>query len=898
MRVFWLAVCALLFTLGQGRVFAQQVQITGNVTDTLLNPLPFANIQLLDAAGNLVGYAVADEYGVFALKISHDGEYIIKVSSLGNFPGEKRVVVASSGSSQINVSFRLKPNPELLGEVVVSKDVGARVRSDTITYNVDKYLTGNEKVLRDVLNKLPGIEVQENGKVKAYGKDVDKILVEGDDFFFDQQKMATENLSAESIGQVQVLNNYQANSLQKDFSQGGQTALNINVKDEYRNKLSGNVSAGGGYNNRYLANTNLYRFGKKAKAGFIGSLNNTGEETFSMHDYMSFGAGIGQLMENTDNAGGLVQVNPGEMSSGISGGSDANRKTTGLGALNVNYKPDERFKLNSSIIVSATNRSEFEKISRSFLGPNSGFVLVNSLDATKELYMGNLNVSSSYKPKADMALSYRSNILMNGVEGKNEIENQGLRSFALTENQNFKTSKLSQYFDFSWKFHPRAFLNVGLFHETSENLINEKLYSDSVLLGLNFPSPFSLSQELVRKKQQYGFNAALSYKFGKVVLKSISGVNNIDQRLNSDMMQDSEGSSSPVEGFDNNLNYEIRNYRSSLYLVKNKGLVQFNAGWVLQLYASSANAGSDLNKWMLSPDIRFTLKFSDTHNLNLNFSQKLALPSPEELLVNSYVKNYRTLASGGLSSGDYSLVNQLNGHYMLFDAFSNTLVSLSAFYSRKATPVSVIAGNGIDFNTQKSAVVPYGEALGSMANFDKKFRKVPLSFRFNTGFNKNTGFNFLQNSLNEISQQNLNFSGGIITRFNFMLNTEIGIASAWSVANSVLAGFRSTFRSFQPFVKLDMYLKSGFSGYVSFSKLEVKSELQHKRYNVLSSTLRYQKPSTKLEFSFSVSNLLNLDSYYSIDTQARENFYQERQYSVLPGYVLFRIKYTLKGMSR
>jgi hypothetical protein len=841
---------------------------------------------------------MSDDKGEYSLTVK-PGEYKIKAASLGNFPVEKELLVDHAVSLKVNVNFMLKPDPELLKEVVVSKDIAARVRSDTVTYTVGKYLTGNEKVLKDVLNKLPGIEVKEDGKVKAYGKDVDKIMVEGDDFFFDQQKMATENLSAEAIDQVQVLNNYQANSLQKDFSQGGQTALNINVKDEYRNRLSGNIAGGAGYQNKFLGNANLYQFGKKLKASFIANANNTGEETFSMHDYMSFGGGISQLMENSDNSGGLVQINPGNISSGVSGGNDANQKTTVLGALNLNYKPVEKLKVNSSIVISTTDRNESERLTRSFLDQNAGLIQRNSLDAARKLFMGNLNLNISYKPQATMALSYRANGGSNEVESNTGIVNEGLRSFRLNENQDISTLKISQYLDYSWKFHPKAFINFGLFHEFREKDMFEKLYSDSAILGLSSGiSPSRFNQGVTTQRQQYGFNASLSYKPGKVILKAVTGVSTIDQSFSSDLRLTAEDTDFKVDGFENDLSYNIYNYRGALYLVKNKGLVQFNAGPVLQYYSAKTNVKNGFNKLLLTPDVRFTLKFSDTHSFTLSYSQRLSLPAPEELIENMYVKNYRTLATGGLKTENYSFYNQLNGHYMIFDAFSNTLFSIGAFYMKKADAVSVTSGNGVDYNTQSSAIVPFEESFGSTLYFDKKLRKIPLSLKFNTNYNKSFGFNYIQEHLNGISRTSLGSSAGILTRFNFLLNAELGVSGSWSAGKSALVNYKNVFSSIQPFAKMHLYHKSGFTGFVSFSKLDYRSDSQQKSYRVLSSTIRYQKPSSNVEFSMSVSNLLNLDDYFSFETQVTENFYLERRYSVLPGYVLFRIKYTIKGLSK
>lgn len=894
------AVFISLFTLMKP-TFSQQIHITGKVTDSLNNALPFANIQIVDEKDNLVDYSLTNNKGEYTIDFNKEGEFTIKAGYLGMKPKDLKFRVNADTPSKVNFNFMLMSNPEMLKEVVVTKDVGAKVRSDTITYNVGKYLTGDEKVLKDVLNKLPGIEVKDDGKVKAYGKDVDKIMVEGDDFFFGQQKVATENLTADAVDQVQVLNNYQANNLQKDFSQGGQTALNINIKDAYKNKISGNISGTGGLKDKYNGNANLYQFGRKLKSGLIAGFNNTGEETFSMHDYMSFGSGIPQLMENNDNAGGMIQINPGDISSGITGGSNANRKISQLGALNMNYKPSEKLKFSNSIILSGAQRNEFEEISRRFFATTPEVIQNTSLSASKKLFLGNINLSANYKPRSNMLLNYRASFGLSATKNLTNIGNNGEFNNFMKESLNLSTLKLAQYLDYSIKTNSRTLLNIGLFQEYNKKAISENLNSDTSYLGLDFESAdnYRILQNLSAIKQQLGFNASISYKLKNTVLKSVTGVTRMDQpfsTVTNQVQSESEATSSLF--YPNDLTYLIQDYHSALYLLKNKGLFQFKAGPSMHYYLSRTNQSGDLNTWSITPDVQLTFKFSDSHNLNFSYNIRMALPAPEELLKNLYVKNYRTLAAGKLSADKYANYHSLNGQYMLLDIFSNTLFSASAFYTKKVNPVSSKSINNAQYSLQESATVPFNETFGGMLYFDKKISKVPLSFRLNGNFNSGTGYNYIQERLVRQKDNNYGVTSSITSRFNFIFNLETGVSANFNRSRSKLAEMSSEFTSFQPYAKLLIYHKKGFSGAVSFSQLTYKAETHESRYKVLNSTLRYSKPGKPFEYSLSASNLLNLDTYSAIDTQLQENFYMTRKYSVLPGYIILRIKYTLPGINK
>ncbi|NJK96110.1 MAG: hypothetical protein HC905_15430 [Bacteroidales bacterium] len=295
-------------------------------------------------------------------------------------------------------------------------------------------------------------------------------------------------------------------------------------------------------------------------------------------------------------------------------------------------------------------------------------------------------------------------------------------------------------------------------------------------------------------------------------MKNISGISWLDQPFTTSVTQMADDATLSFEGFENNLRYKIADYRTAFYLVKNKGLIQFNAGPSFHYYKLATNTSGTMNKWTVAPDIRFGLKFTDMHNLEFSYNQRLILPAAEDLLNNQYIKNYRSIATGGLATDAYATYHQLNGKYMIFDAFSNTMFATGAYYMKKVHPLSVGISNSIDFNNLRTIIVPFDESIGAMVYFDKKLRKAPLSVRVNSNYSQGYGYNYISDALNGIKQQQVSSAASITSRFNFLFNLELGTAVTYSTSKSSLAGFSNNFNSFQPYAKLLIYHKQGFSG--------------------------------------------------------------------------------------
>lgn len=346
-------------------VLAQKMSIQGAVADTLGLPLPGATVIALKSSDStLVNFTITNAQGKFALTGLPRSAYLLKITFVGRRT-YSTTVEPSAGGDEISLgTIRLKEARTQLDEVVVEDVVPVVVKQDTIEYNARAFKTTPNAVVEDLLKRLPGVEVDNDGNITAQGEQVRRVTVDGKDFFGGTDpKIATRNLPADAIDKVQV---HDRKSDQAQFTgiDDGQRekTINLELKPEKRNGAFGTALAGYGTNDRYQGRASLNKFSKGQQLSFLGMANNVNEQGFGMDDYMNFTGGSQQMaagggMRIQINGGdqGGVQVNMGNRANGI--------MRTFAGGLNFSNTFNNKTELTASYFY---NHLDHEKIQSTF----------------------------------------------------------------------------------------------------------------------------------------------------------------------------------------------------------------------------------------------------------------------------------------------------------------------------------------------------------------------------------------------------------------------------------------------------------------------------------------------------------------------------------------------------
>ena len=256
--------------------------ITGVIVDDTGEPLPEAGVRLLTARdSSYVKGCAANIDGKFTLTGVNNGRYVIEFSYVG-YNTLKQAVTVNGAALNLN-KITLSESSVMLKEAVVTAvKTPVKVMEDTVEFNADSYTTQPNAVVEDLLKRLPGVEVDTDGKITHNGKEITKILVDGKEFFSDDPKVASKNLPVDMIDKLQVVDRKSDLARLTGVDDGeDETVINLTVKKGMKNGWFGTAEAGYGTDSRYKATFNVNRFWGDNQLTFIGNANNTNELGFS-----------------------------------------------------------------------------------------------------------------------------------------------------------------------------------------------------------------------------------------------------------------------------------------------------------------------------------------------------------------------------------------------------------------------------------------------------------------------------------------------------------------------------------------------------------------------------------------------------------------------------------------
>ena len=238
-------ICILSFLLMTCSAFAQK-EVTGRLTDKQTGEaLVGANVMVKNAEGKLVKFATTREDGTFLIKLSAWNQGMtIHVSMVG-----MKTYTAPLLEETGKLEIRMEEDTQELKEVIV-KAGRIRENGDTITYRVSGFAQKQDRSIGDVLQRMPGIDVASNGKIQYQGVDINKFYIEGSDLLEGKYGIATNGISHDAIGAVEVLENHQPMQVLSGLSFSDQAAINLKLKDKAKATWLLNGHIGGGWSNQ------------------------------------------------------------------------------------------------------------------------------------------------------------------------------------------------------------------------------------------------------------------------------------------------------------------------------------------------------------------------------------------------------------------------------------------------------------------------------------------------------------------------------------------------------------------------------------------------------------------------------------------------------------------------
>src|SRR6187399_3035253 len=303
--------------------------VKGVVFDTIAKqPVPAATITVLQAKdSSLVTFTMTNNRGEFSLANVPYGDYRLLVTHV-NYHNVNKYFTVNDANKNIDLAnIEVSDKNKVLEEVVIMAEAPpVTLIGDTVQYNAGSFKTKPNAVVEDLLKRMPGIQVDKDGKVKAQGQEVKRVLVDGKEFFGNDPKIATKNLPADAVDKVQVYDKQSDMSQLTGFDDGqSEKTINLKLKKDKKKGVFGKVNGGGGTDDRYQGKFNVNSFKGARQLSVIGMGNNTNAEGFSFMDILNFTGALSQLK----NGGNInLSINDNDPLSGLLGGNNSGINTT------------------------------------------------------------------------------------------------------------------------------------------------------------------------------------------------------------------------------------------------------------------------------------------------------------------------------------------------------------------------------------------------------------------------------------------------------------------------------------------------------------------------------------------------------------------------------------------
>ncbi|HKZ64877.1 MAG TPA: hypothetical protein VJ111_00910, partial [Chitinophagaceae bacterium] len=300
-------VLALALTLLIQLASAQSASLKGSVVDNTDNKnLQNTVISLLRAKDSvLVKFTRADKAGNFSISNLKEDDYIVMITHpyLGDYFDKTQIRPDSAADLGKIIMI---PKSKLLAEVIIRSGSPIRIKGDTTVYTADSFKVREGANVEELLRRLPGIQVDKDGKITAMGEKVTKVLVDGEEFFGSDPGIATKNLRADIVKEVEV---FDKKSDQAEFTgiDDGikDKTINLKLKDDKKKGYFGKIEAGGGLKDKYDNSIMLNAFKGKRKIATYGIMSNTGRTNLDWEDANNYGGGIDGLETGISDDGGM-----------------------------------------------------------------------------------------------------------------------------------------------------------------------------------------------------------------------------------------------------------------------------------------------------------------------------------------------------------------------------------------------------------------------------------------------------------------------------------------------------------------------------------------------------------------------------------------------------------------
>lgn len=899
--------------------------VSGSVADASTgSPVANATIKLSPAdstASPLL--TVSDSKGNFTFKNVALASYTLSVTSVGYSNFSKKIVVTGQNVNVGNVN--MAKSAETLATVVIKDNSAVKVINDTVQFAASQYKVNPDANAEDLIKKMPGITVDKSGTVTAQGETVQKVTVDGRDFFGTDATATLRNLPSEVIDKIQVFDKLSDQAQLTGFDDGNTTkAINIVTKKDMRTGQFGRIYGGYGTDDRYSAGGNISFFNNARRISLVGLFNNVNQQNFSSQDLLGV-SGAGRRGGGGQRGGGAGNFMVGQQN-GIA-------KTDAFG---INYSDawGKKIDVTASYFFNNSNTSNNQTINQQNIlkKDSSSYYDENTIS---DAHNNNNRVNFRLNYKIDSAntlliasnLNFQTNNSTNFVNGTNYTDEE--RQHTSSKTSNDLTSDNHGYSISNEVLYRHAFpkrgrsislgINTNFNNKNGQNFLNAvNDYYKTILLT---DSTRQLSRQ-TSNVNQYSFNLVYTEPIGqKTQIQAnynpafqTSGADQRTYQFNNADSKYSLMDTSLSNVFNNTYNTQnagitIRNGDRNNMLSAGVSY-QYSELKSDQLFPQSGHIDNTYSNFLANAFARF--KFSSKSNLRVIYRGSVSPPSVNQLqnVINNSNPFFLSTGNPDLQQ-QYS--NRLILRYNYTDApnsktfFANVFLQSTSDYVANATytaskdsalsnTITLFKGSQISKPVNLNGYVSARSFL--TFGMPLKFIKSNLNWNGGLSYSKLPG---LLNNVKNISN-NFNYNLGAVLSSNISEYVDFNLsysANINTVKNTIQPSLNNNYFTSSAGVRFNLLSKKGFF---------LNNDLSNETYKGLSAGLNQnfwlwnmaigQKflKNQNGELKLSVFDLLKQNK--SITRNVTDSYIQDVQNQVLQQYFMLTFTYKLRNFGK
>ena len=903
-------------------VFSQKANISGNVTDENKIPVYNSVIALLTPKDSILyKFTRSDKTGKFDFKNIKPAKYVLMTSHSQYADYVDEILIKENENNLDPIALISKS--KLLQEVII-KTGSIRIKGDTTSYRASDFKVGANANVEELLKKLPGIQVNSKGEIKAMGEKVQKVLVDGEEFFGDDPAMAVKNLRADAIKEVQV---FDKKSDQAEFTgiADGETqkTINLKLKDDAKKGYFGKIDAANGpmtnIDSRY--NSNILFSSFKGKSKFSGFLlnGNTGQDGLDWQDNEKFGGGNDNVSMDMDDDGNVNYQwiggdnNDGEpdvdtqngfiknINTGVQYSNKWNDKH------NINLAP----KFNNQIYTNNKTKINKTQIGQTQLNENSA----TNINVKRYNFMLNavydVKIDSMNSVKITAKTNFYDTESNEFTSGKTTDENGVLKN---KQQINLETNSDKQSLQasilFKHKFaKSRRTLSINYSWNKLNSKFNNFLKSDNESFTAGFStSNINVNQNKIgdRITQNNNLNLAYTEPLGKKFALQLGYQIDYNIGVNNQLTYDFSNSTGKYDFLVNDLSNQ---FEQTIIIQKPNVKINYNSKKInygfgsgfgftsFDLLDKTLNLKYKQNFINLFPSASFSYKYKSNSNFRINYNGSTKQPTIDQLQP---LRNNQDFFNQIIGNPDLkqSFTNSFNFNHNSYSILTDTYMYQGINFR---TTTNLISYNkDIDPNNAKTST----KSINTNGNFSGgiyigygfKIKKFDLQVNLNPSLNYNKSVISINNKENTSNNLNsnfsVNFSKSVEKKYDFNINNEFGNNRNSTSQNNEIKSFNTNNISLEIgiFIKEKWKLSTDYNLFTRQKTEDFQNNLSNQLWNA-----RLQRTFKKDEFTAYILVRDILNQNVGISRYNFENTIGEEQNDRLKRYAMIGFTWNFKN---